>query len=375
MKKKGGLLSGLVVFVLIIIILGGVGYLGFNIITNANGMSSMSMTSNSKTTNTKSTDTKSTDTSNTDTSNETVTADNASTKDKGSTYKINQINQIVTNKDALDKAYNLIHSALGEMTLDPYAANVDTSSSMSYQMKKQSNSNEGNNTNNSSQDRTTVNIYTGNVSDQQTTQMSGMGRTYDANKMQKLHSGLYKVSVGMQLLKQLQDNISAQIEQANFDAGSETQYYINQYNTIMKDKSTLNSALTYINEAVDLININPYVDANGLVYDTDKMTTLHDSIAIIAQGVVDLNILNNNLLSQSISLGTLAQNSYNKAQLENQYAAASTMNMTSTSGINISSIFTLILIVFAVIFIIGLLGSILSLFKTGDKRNITSNPI
>lgn len=368
MKKKGSFLSGLVVFILIIIILGGVGYLGFNIIKNANGgMTGMNMASDT-------TDAGSTDTASSETSSDTSSTENDTSTE--STYKINQINQVMMDKEALDKAYNTISSALDKMTLDPYAADDGMNSSMNDQMGNQMNDQANDNQTNATSDsqaNITVNIYTGSDTASQTTQMQ-MGQTYDETKMQQLHSGLYKVSVGMQLLKLLQEDITAQAEAASVDTSEATQYYINQYYKTIQSKNNLNQALTYINEAVDFININPYVDANGLVYDTERMTQLHDSIYLIAQGIVDLNKLNDDLLTQAVDLGTLAQNAYNEAQLNSQNSME-TMNTTSGTGINISNIIMIVLIAFVIIFVIGLLGSIMNLFKSGNQTNASNNPV
>lgn len=382
MKKKGSFLSGLLVFILIIIILGGVGYLGFNIITNANGMSGMNMASSSST-ETKSTDSKSKDStsmkqaSNATDATDSTDKDTASTSNTENAYKVSQINQVMLNKEALDKAYDTINAALEKMTLDPYASNSDTNGSISDQMTKQSMSMDNsqsstqNDTNSDSKSNTTVNVYNGDAQDQSTQNQSmSMGKTYDADKMQQLHSGLYKVSVGMQLLKQLQDDVAKQIEQASVDTSNQTEYYMNQYYKTIASKNKLNNALTYINDAVDLININPYVDANGLVYDSDRMTNLHDSIYTIAQGVVDLNKLNDTLLSQSVSLGSLAQNAYLQSQQNQDSNSMNNMNMPTSSNFNISNIVTIVLIIFVAIFIIGFIGAILNLFKSGTKSNI-----
>ncbi len=373
MKKKRSFLSGLVVFVLIIIILGGVGYLGFNIISNANGMPGMNMASDTTATIKESTD--SAGTISTETSNQPTTDNNTSTA-VVETYKINQLNQMMLNNEALNKAYQTVSSALENMTLDPYAAGTDKSASMNDPMGDQSMEGMQKDTTGDTQGNTTVNIYTGDVTDQKRTQMTNMGTTYDAEKMQQLHFGLYKVSVGMQLLKQLQSDIELQIEKTSVDTGSKTEYYMKQYNKIVSNKNKLNNALTYINEAVDLININPYVDANGLVYDSKRMTGLHDSIYRIAQGVVDLNKLDSDFLAQAVDLGSLAQAAYNEELQSQNTDTMSNMNMTTpSSGMNISTIATFALIAFVVIFLIGLIGSILNLFKSGNQRIITEDNI
>jgi len=369
MKKKGSFFGGLVVFFLITIILGGVGYLGYNIIKNRNGGMS-GMTSDSMP------DTNSTDASNTDTASDTASTNNDSTTNNDTTTasvnsnKIGQINQVMLNKETLDKALNTIDTALKQMTLDPYATEPDTKASTEMAGMNDSQQNA---TDTTAQGSTTVNVYTADSG--QTTQMQSMsmGQTYDADKMQKLHSGLFKVSVGMQLLSQLQDNVEIQVEQASIDTTSGSTYYMDRYYATIQNKNKLTDALTYINEAVDLININPYVDASGVVYDSRKMTQLHDSIYMIAQGVVDLNKLNDDLLSQAVQIGNLAQNAYNQELIDsaNSNNSDSTMDMTATTtggllgNINISSIITFVMIAFVVIFIIGLLGSIMNLFKSG----------
>ncbi len=366
MKKKGSFLSGLVVFFLIIIILGGVGYLGFNIIKNADGMPGMSMASNKT-----STDTGKTNTTDSGTKDETANTQNNNTQSNAeNAYKISQTNQIMKSKEALSQAYETISAALDKMTLDPYATDTDKNSSMNG--NSMGNMQNDNTNSRNSQDKTTINIYNGSTSGQQSSQMQSMGQTYDADKMQQLHVGLYKVSVGMQLLDQLKDDITGQIEKAGVDTSSKTEFYMNQYYKTVQNKNKLQEALTYINEAVNLININPYVDANGLVYDSQRMAKLHDSIYTIAQGVVDLNKLNDDLLSQSVNLGTLAQKAY--SELQQSQNNTGTMNMPS-SGLNITNIITIVLIAFVVIFIITLLGSIVKLFKSGGQKTTTDNQV
>ncbi|MDF2941694.1 MAG: hypothetical protein K0S01_552 [Herbinix sp.] len=369
MKKKGSFFGGLVVFFLIIIILGGVGYLGYNIIKNGNGgMASMTSDSTSG-------DTNNTDVSNTDTPTDTANSNNDTSTNNDTTTasensnKITQINQVMLNKEILDKASNTINSSLEQMTLDPYAAKSDTNATTDMQGMNDS---QQNNPDTIAQGSTTVNIYTAPTDQMTQTQSMSMGQTYDSDKMQQLHSGLFKVSVGMQLLSQLQNNLEKQIEQASIDANSDSEYFMNQYYSTIQNKNKLTNALTYINEAVDLININPYVDANGVVYDSSKMTQLHDSIYMIAQGVVDLNKLNDDLLTQAVHIGNSAQNSYNQELVDSVNTNNNTMDMSTGglfSNLNLSSIITFAMIAFVVIFIIGLLGAILNLFKSNKTGN------
>lgn len=378
MKAKGGFLRGLLSFFLVIIIFGGIGFLGYNIIFKGNaGMGGMGMNSDTTAATESNQDTASAGVSN-DSANDSMnmnsdSSGSTSTANAENVYKVNQINQLVKNKDVLEEALNTLNSSINEMTLDPYAAkNNDTAGSQDITGNANaSGTKSGDATqSNATPDNTTINIYNGQVDQQTDSQVSmqNMGQTYDADKMQKLHTGLYKVSVGLKLLSQLKENMDAQIEEASIDQTSQTQYYLKQYNIAIGNKEKLTEAFTYLNEAVDLININPYVDENGAVYDKESMTRLHDALYNFAQGVVDLEQLKGDLFDQAIELGTLAQSAAGSLQTDNS------MNMTmNTNGIfsnlNTSNIITIVLVGFVVIFIIALLGSILNLFKP-NKTNM-----
>jgi hypothetical protein len=233
---------------------------------------------------------------------------------------------------------------------------------------------------------TTINIYPNSTSNsnnpQQSTSMPNMtminmGTVYDANKMEQLHSGLYKLSVGMQLLGQLKNDLSTQTEYANKDIQNSIQYYSNQYALVVQNKNKLNNALTYINEASSLVNINPYVSEKGLVYDKDRMKKIHESIFKMAQGVASLNKLSADMTIQAVNTANAAQNYINNANMNSNMG---TMN-NSTGGIldgistnvNMPTIVNIILILFVTLFILGLFGFIFSLLKTTKKSLSNDN--
>jgi hypothetical protein len=377
MASKGKFFSKFLSFILVLIIISGVGFLGYNLLSGSGGMN---MTSMNSTTTGDSTKTDTTTNSNTagnstkDTMNmggsSTSTTTNSNTND--AQYSTTVINAVLQNKDNLEKTIVALNDSLKLMTLDPYGADTKQqigTNSTTTQPQQNNGQNQTTTTNGTStQGGTTVNIYPQNGTTNQTTAMQSMGTTYDTAKMEKLHTGLYKVSVGMQLLNQLKNNLSSQLEQASMEVKNPSQYYYNQYLLTVQNKTKLTEALTNINEASSLVNINPYVSQNGAVYDKERMTNIHDSIYKLAQVVVDLNKINDNFSNQAITLGNVTQNYINNAQ------STQNMNMTNTntsffSNINMVTVFNILVIVFIIIFIVSILGFIGKLFKsTGSTK-------
>lgn len=388
MKGIKKFFSGLLVLILILIILGGVGFIGYSILKSGGmKMSSMSSTSTDTTKNTTDTSSMSgmsNSTTSTDTTKNTTdtgsmsgmtnntTTSNTNTQNQQSSTSLNQINAIMQNKDLLDKTALLLDDSLKLMTLDPFAVDPKTQNN-NVVTKGQDNTvttPTDSNTNKTTQGNTTININppTSTTSTNSTVEsvMPNMGAAYDQGKMEQVHAGLYKLSIGMQLLDQLKDNLSNQIEKAGVNVNDVPQYYINQYYITMDNKNKLNSILTYLNDSANLININPYIAISGAVYDKDRMSQIHQSIIKRAEGIVGLNKLGDNFSNQLITLTNLAQNSSSNNQ----------MNMNSTSmfsgllaNLNLSTIASGVLVIFVLIFIIGLLGFVKSLFKPANVSN------
>lgn len=359
-KSKGNFLSKFISFLLVLIIIGGIGFLGYKVILGRGGMDMSSMTSR---------DTSKSDNSS---SHEQMTGEGSSSKDSmnmgnstnGGTsdkqYSTTVINAVAQNKSSVEKTIVSLNESLKLMTLDPYGVDTKQRESMnSTANSSQQNNDENKTTTNAT--NTTVNVYPQN-STSQVTAMQGMGTTYDAAKMEKLHTGLYKVSVGIQLLDQLKNNLSVQLEQASMEVKDPSQYYYNQYLITLQNKNKLTEAITYINEANSLLNINPYVSQNGAVYNKERMSQVHDSIYKLAQVIVDLNKINDNFLNQTITLGNMTQNYINNVQsMENM-----NMDMTNTNffgNVSAGTVFNALVVVFLVIFIVSILGYINRLLK------------
>lgn len=294
------------------------------------------------------------------------------------TVALEAVRVAMANKESLDTAVAALDQAMTYMTLDPYSPSekIDNMGNVSRPAVGATNP-DGTPVTNSVQGNTTINIYPETNNTQQSTNtpnlaMTNMGTVYDATKMEQLHSGLYKLSVGMQLLGQLGNDLTTQAEYANKDIQNPIQYYSNQYAFVLQNKNKLNNALTYINAASTLVNINPYVSEKGLVYDKDRMKKIHESIFKMAQGVASLNKLSDAMTIQAVNTANAAQNYANNA---NMNSSMGTMNNTTggifdgiSANVNMPTIVNIILILFVTMFILGLFGFIFSLLKTSKKK-------
>jgi len=366
MKSKGGFFSGLLTFFLIAIIIGGVGFLGYNILKNANTGMNMSMNMPSNSTQDKQSDKDNSSSQNQMNMDKDKKNDNSSNND---TDAAKQVNLLLQNKQNLDKAITSLNESLSLMTLDPYGVdNKNQSGETSQQTTKENGQAANPASGTTTQGNTTVNVYTSGNGASNGNMMQNMGVTYDQNKMEQFHSGLYKISIGVQLLGQLKDNLSTQIEQTQVDVKDPSKYYINQYNLIMQNKNKLNEALAYVNEAVNVLNVNPYTASNGMSYDKDRMQKVHESITKFAETVVTLNKLSDDFTKHAVYVGNLAQNYSNMNQMN-----SNSMNMPGMSGglftnFSFSSVMNIAFILFISLFIIGMAGLIFSLLKPSKTQ-------
>lgn len=357
MASKSSLFSKFISFFLVLIIISGVGFLGFNLMANKNMSMNMDMTSQSN----ESSSTSEESASNKNQMDMNMSSDSSSKEemnmsDSGTTeqaipqYVTSQVNTVLQNKEELNKNLTILNNILELMALDPYG--VDSKS----QSQDNTNTTDGQADNNTNDTNTATANTQGNT-------MQDMGTTYDPNKMQQLHNGLYKISLGMQLLNQLNDNLELQMEQASVNYQNTSQYYQNQYYMTVQNKNKLLEALTYVNEASTLLNINPYISKDGAVYDKDRMQQIHQSVYKFAEAVGGLNKLNDNFTKQTMSLGNLSQNSQDSMNMPE-------MNQSSNSifgTMNIATIANILLIGFIVIFIVSIVGYIGRLLKPNKE--------
>lgn len=345
MASKSNFFSKILSFFLVLIIIGGVGFLGYKLMVNKNMNMSMNMGSQSdQSSSSQDQMNMSSDSSSQDQMNMSGSGNNEKAIPQ---YVTNQVNTVLQDKEELDKSVKILNDTLQILTLDPYA--VDEKN----QSQDNANTNSGQATNN------TIT----NTNNNQVNAMENMGTTYDPNKMQELHNGLYKISVGMQLINQLKDNVDVQMEQAGVNYDNASQYYQNQYYMTVQNKTKLVEALTYINDASTLLNVNPYISKDGAVYDRDRMEQIHQSVYKLAEAVGGLNKLNDDFTKQTVSLGNLSQNSQNSMNMSQMNSSNSIFG-----NINLATAANILLITFIVIFIVSIFGFIGRLLKPKEAK-------
>ena len=389
--------KGFLVFILIAIIIGGVGYIGYTFLF----MGGMDHTGNNTTaaqTQQQPADTNANTNANSNQGQQTTQGmqhgstnnqpqQNNNQQSGNNQIALNQSNVILQSKEKVTKSTALINEALRLMTVDPYAPSSNNTGNMSGMNNMQSQQQPGNQPAQGNApsvttpgNNTTINIFPqeNNSTMQPSTLpqgnvMQNMGTTYDANKMEQLHTGLYKIAVGKSLLEQLNNELVYQAEYAVGNAQDPVQYYSNQYNLTVQNKNKLNQALTYINEAANLVNINPYVSAAGLVYDKERMNQLHQSILKLAEGVASLNQLNDDFTKQTILLANTVQNYINNANnINNQQINHAAMSTGLFGGlfdnISMGTVVNIVLILFVIGLVAGIFGFVFSLLKSPAQR-------
>lgn len=383
-------LKGLVVFLLIIIIIGGLGYIGWQVfMPNYHldlgflGMGNMAGTNTQQSTQTPSSQSSS---NNNQTSGMSDMPGMQQGQNSASQNNV-PINSIaVQNKDKLNQAIGIVNQAIDLITIDPYSRiTVPSMTNQQGSMQAQPNQSNG-----------TVNVYPGanstvNVTppgnntpnntippannnnmgamaDQQNTNY-----VFDQGKLQQINTGIYTLAQGVMLINQLSDDLTSQSSVVEVNPPT-YQTYISRYNTALQNKTKANNAIMMINQALTLVNVNPYASMNGYQINISEMQKLHQGVYKLAQGMTMLGRLNDDFLTQ---MSQAAQ----QAQILSSTNAnnAQGMNMNSNGiSFNLTTIFNIVLIVMVVGLVLGVFGAILSMFrrspKNGNENNSGSEP-
>ncbi|HYE84472.1 MAG TPA: hypothetical protein VEG39_20205 [Clostridia bacterium] len=380
--------NGLLIFILLIVIIGGIGYIGYNYYFINPAQLQNGSIYNQQTTQTPANNSMAgMPGMQHGNANNQQPANNAAT---GGTPAAETAALALKNRDVVNQALSSLNEAIESMSLDPYGSSNNTqeedsmanmpgmNNTPAMAESNQSVTNPGTSTTIPSvQGNTTINIYPQQNGGQtvpasNTTQngmMPNMGTTYDPNKMEQLHSGLFKLSLGMQLLEQLKGEFAYQAESAASNIQDLAQYYSLQYTTALQNKSKLSQASIYINEAANLLNINPYISGNGMVFDQERMQQIHKSVFKLADGIAALSRLDGDLTKQAVAAANTSQtyvNAANTAQMNNMMPATNGFD-NILGGLNIHFIVNVILVIFVIAFILGILGSVFSLLKAPAK--------
>lgn len=370
MASKGGFFKKFIAMILILIIIGGAGFLGYNFLTGGSmvgiskgGMNISSGDSSNGTNSDNSMEGMDEGSSHEgmDMSGSVSDKEMDGQSDDSSQYSKPVITAILKNKEELEKTLTDIEVSIETMTLDPFDENstnpttepVQGSIAETDQTQDAKADEQGN---------TIVNVYP----QAGANMMGNMGATYDQAKMEKLHTGIYNATVGLQLLAQLKDNLSVQLEQATIKVTNPSNYYNNQYLMTIQNKTKLNEALVYIKEAGSLVNINPYVSSNGVAYNKEKMEEVHGSINKFASAVINLSKLNDTFSNQTIDLTIMAQDSQS---MPNMDMDMDTSGNSLFGNAGMGTIFSMLVIIFIATFVISIFGYMFKLIKSPKNMN------
>lgn len=362
---------GLMTFFLVLIILSGLGYIGYNVFIGDLFFSEPNMTSRVL-------------------SEAAKEEMNMSGTNNSATQNIALPNPLdAQNREKMNQAIRLIDQALELITIDPYSkATIPGSNDNMNMDNMQGNSSQGTGTINIyPSDNSSVNIVPSeNETDAQDSTQANMGSmdmdsmdldtktsnnyVYDQGKLQQLHSGIYTMAQGILAINELNDDL---LNQSMMIETSPTTYqtYVLRYGAALQNKTNLESAIELLNQVSVLINVNPYASPNGYAYNSDNLKQLHEGIFKLAQGMGMLNSLKEDFTNQM---------SQASIQAQNMISSSNSMDMVEDGlfgydlfgDMSLSTIFKLIIIVLMIGLITGVLGAISKMFKN-NNRNLKIN--
>jgi hypothetical protein len=383
-------LKGLVVFLLIIVIIGGVGYIGWTMFFMPNshfnmggsGMGNIPGVNNSQ----QNAQTPANQTNSTGMSGMAGMQGNQNNAGQNSTGQSSSVQNIpmntlaIQNKDKLSQAMGTINQAIDLITIDPYSRiTVPDTTMLPGSTQSQPNQPNG-----------TVNVYPGGNSTVNVTPPTGnknpnkstppannntaaiidqqnANYVYDQGKLQQLNNGIFTLAQGIMLVNQLSDDLT--IQSSTVEVNPQTyQTYIGRYNTALQNKTKTNNAISMINQAFTLVNVNPYGSVNGYQINIPEMQKLHQGVYKLAQGMTMLKSLNDDFTVQ------MAQAAFNAQRLATTGTSNSMtgMNMNG-NGLNLTTIFNIVLIVMVVGLVLGVFGAIISMFRYKPGKNRDDN--
>lgn len=211
--------------------------------------------------------------------------------------------QAALNKDELNKSITMINQALELITIDPYSRTTVPNSTLGNLIGGQSPASQGTGTINIyPSPNSSVNInpnVNGAVptNPNQTTISPGINFVFDQGKLFQLHNRIFLLAQGMMLLDELNDDLSNQAAALEVTP-ADYNTYIKRYNAAIQNKSKLSNALNILNQAFTLINLNPYAAPNGFQYNVQNMEQLHQGVYKLSQGLTSLSRLNDQFSRQ-----------------------------------------------------------------------------
>ena len=366
-------LRGLLATFLILVIIGGIGYIGYSYFYMDMDNNNTNISSNTTNNNQNSGMSGMSGMGNNQNQQQSGTMDmsgnsgmsgmgNNQNQQQKATSNINSLNIIaVENRNRLNEAVNKINEALDLITIDPYSKTTIPSNG-TMQNKPQQNTGSG-----------TINIYpsgnsslnimpndtAGNVPDQNMNSTPANNYVYDQGKLQQLHNGIFALAQGVSTLDALNNDLLTQSSPYNANL-SDYQALMLQYYNALQNKAKLDNAISMINQATALINVNPYASQNGYAFNADAMGQLNRGVYALAQGMASLNELSQNFIKQMSDATTgvySLTNGSSVMDMSNGMSSGFWGNVSTVTIINI------VLVLFVIGLFAGIIGAVFNLFK------------
>lgn len=351
-------LKGLLTFFLVLIIVGGLGYIGYSVYVGEM-FTRMDMTPSAQEEEDKQGDM------------------NMAGMDNSTPALPNPL--VAQNREKMNEAITLIDQALALITIDPYSKATIPKDNDEMNMNSM--------TGQLSQGTGTINIYPSgsssvnitpseNATEDATEAMSGMTMpndstqnnniVYDQGKLQQLHSGIYTMAQGVLAIKELNEKLLNQSMMIETNPIT-YQTYVLRYNAALKNKAELESAVESLKQVSILINVNPYASPNGYEYNSNNLMQLHEGIYKLAQGMAILDSLEDDFANQMSQATIQAQNMvYDSSQMD--MGQVGLLGSGVFGNVDITTIFKLIIIVLLIGLIAGILGAVLKMFRRNNNR-------
>ncbi|MCX7923092.1 MAG: hypothetical protein N3B21_13940 [Clostridia bacterium] len=363
-------LRGLLAILLILIIVGGLGYVIWNTGLLPMNHSGMNMTPNTQAP---------------DTNNSANTQMPGHQNASGNTGQNNvpANTTAIQNRDKLNQALSTINQAIDLISIDPYskatlpqsnpnnmqsgAAQGQGSGTINIYPGGNSSVNiapNGNNTPNNTVPPANTNQGTANMQQNQY-------YVFDQNKLEQLHNGIFTLAQGIMMVNQLNDDLLAQSAAVESNPPN-YQTYVLRYNTALQNKTKLNSAMNLLSQASTLINVNPYASPNGYAYNKDAMAQLHQGVYKLAQGMAGLNRLNEDFTNQMAQASMIVNSVVNTQMTGMTHGTSIFDNM--FGNVSMTTLLNIILIVLLVGLILGVLGAIMSMFRKSVGNKSENEP-
>ena len=369
-------LKGLLATFLILVIIGGIGYIGYSYFFMDMDNNNTKMSSNTSNNNQNSSMSGMSGMSgmgNDQNQQQSGTMDmsgnsgmsgmgNNQNQQQKATSNVNSLNLIaVENRNRLNEAVNKINEALDLITIDPYSkATVPSSSTMLN--PTQQNTGSG-----------TINIYpsgnsslnimpndtTGNQSAQNMNNTPTNNYVYDQGKLQQLHNGIFALAQGVSTLEGLNNDLLTQSSPYNTNL-SDYQVFMLQYYNALQNKAKLDNAISMINQATALINVNPYASQYGYAFNADAMGQMNRGVYALAQGMARLNELSQNFTKQMSDATTGVYSLSNGSPVMDM---SNGMSSGFWGNISTATIINIVLGLFVIGLFAGIIGAVFNLFK------------